>query len=168
VTSLRTDRLLLDTLSRDEARAIHDGDREGRRWALDYPTDGDAVVAAIVVEAGEHYDEDTPLGVLQIRFADSGEAIGGIGFLSAVDDDGAAEVGYGIAESHRDRGLASEALRAVCAHAAVVGVRRVDALTAADNLASQRVLQRCGFTRLAEIEVTDEGPMLRWQLSLEG
>ena len=67
MTQIRTDRLLLTTLTRDEAAAIRAGDRTGRAWAEDYPTEGDVLVASVVGEAGEHYDESATFGVLQVR-----------------------------------------------------------------------------------------------------
>jgi RimJ/RimL family protein N-acetyltransferase len=167
VTSIRTERLLLDTLTLDEAIAICAGDRAGRRWVEDYPTEGDVVVASIALEAGEHYDESATFGVLQMRWAATGEAIGGIGFISAPAEDGSAEIGYGLAESFRRRGLATEAVRAVCAWAAEQqDVRSVVALTALDNGASQSVLVACGFLPGETVDGGDDGPMLRWELAL--
>jgi RimJ/RimL family protein N-acetyltransferase len=166
VTTIRTPRLVLQTLTSEEAAAIRSGDREGRRWAADYPTDGEAVVAGVIGEAGEHYDERTDLGILQIRLRDTGTAVGGIGFLWAPSPDGEVEVGYGLAESAQGQGLATEALKGVIEHARHRGVRSIMALTDPDNRASQRVLEHCGFERDVEMTVTDDGPMLRWTLSL--
>jgi RimJ/RimL family protein N-acetyltransferase len=166
VTTIRTPRLLLETLTSDEAAAIRAGDRSGRSWADDYPTDGDAVVAGVIGEAGEHYDERTDLGVLQARLRSSRVAVGGIGFLWAPSPEGEVEVGYGFAESVQGQGLATEALRGVVAHARDRGVRTIMALTDPDNRASQRVLEHCDFERDLEPEITDEGPMLRWTLDL--
>lgn len=167
MTQIRTDRLLLTTLTREEAAAIRAGDRTARAWAEDYPTEGDVLVASIVGEAGEHYDESATFGVLQVRLRSTGEAVGGIGFLFAPDEDGSAEVGYGIAESVRRQGLASEALRAVCAFAAERGLRSVTALTAPGNAASHGVLVKAGFTRGGILDVPDEGPMIQWARTLE-
>jgi ribosomal-protein-alanine N-acetyltransferase len=158
--SLRTERLLLETLSRDEVAAICDGRRDGRAWAPDYPTDGDLVVAAVIAEAGQYYAETAVLGVYQLREAATGDAIGGIGFLSAPRD-GEAEVGYGIAESVRGQGLATEALQAVVQLAHGEGVERVVALTDPSNTPSHRVLERTGFLRDG-VEQSDEGEMWRW------
>ena len=160
MTRLETERLVLETLTADEAAAIRTGDREGRAWAGDYPSDGDAVVAAVIGEAGEHYDETGELGVLQVRLRAGGDAIGGIGFLFPIDD-GAIEVGYGLTESARGSGYASEALAAVMAHARDHGVLRMVALTDLDNEASQRVLQRAGFEQRERVE-SAEGVELRW------
>jgi len=160
-----TERLILETLTRDEAAAIRDGDREGRRWAEDYPTEGDVVVAAVIGEAGDAYDEEALLGVLQIRLAATGDAIGGVGFLSAADEDGVAEIGYGIAESVRGQGIATEAVAAVIGWVAGSHVRAVEAFTDPANEKSHRVLERCGFEREGEVS-TDDGPMIRWLRSL--
>ncbi len=164
MTRLETERLHLDTLTADEVAAIRVGDRTGRSWADDYPSDGDAVVAAVIGEAGEHYDESTALGVLQVLRRDTGAAIGGIGFLFPIED-GEAEVGYGLAESARGQGYASEALAAVVGLAREHGVRRMVALTDLDNLPSQRVLQRAGFVRVGRL-LDGETEQLRWALEL--
>ncbi|XRQ12471.1 GNAT family N-acetyltransferase [Actinomadura welshii] len=56
-------------------------------------------------------------------------------------------VGYWVARAHAGRGVASEALRQAL-DVAFGGLRlhRVEAFTRVDNLASQRVLERNGFT----------------------
>ena len=164
MTTIRTDRLLLETLTLDEARAITALDRVGRGWVADYPSEGDLIVAGIVCEAGEHYDESAEFGILQVRLAASGDAVGGLGFIHQPEG-GAVEVGYGLAESARGQGYATEALRGLLAWAAGHRVHVVVAMTAIDNLASQRVLDRLGFTPAAEAvdEGGDDGPMLRWE-----
>ena len=83
---LTTERLVLETLTGDEVAALLSGDRTGRHWAEDYPTEGDMVVAAVIGEAGQYYAENAVLGVYQVRLASTGDAVGGIGFLSAARD----------------------------------------------------------------------------------
>ncbi|MFN8168777.1 MAG: GNAT family N-acetyltransferase [Candidatus Nanopelagicales bacterium] len=161
MTLLRTPRLTLTTLTRDEAAAVRADDREGRGWAPDYPTAGDLLVAAVVLEAGDAYDEDAPLGPMQLRRSATGEVIGGIGFLHAPDPDGTVEIGYGLAESARGQGYATEAVEAMVAFAMAQGASAVVAMTTADNAPSQRVLQRCGFVASGTVE-SDDGPLLRW------
>ena len=46
MTLVVTERLTLTTLTVAEAAAIVAGDRAGRPWVDDYPTEGDVVVAA--------------------------------------------------------------------------------------------------------------------------
>jgi RimJ/RimL family protein N-acetyltransferase len=164
VIAWRSDRLRIETLTRDEATAIRADDRAGRVWAHDYPSLGDRVVAGVILEAGEHYDEESSIGLYQVRLASDGTAIGGIGFLSAPVE-GEVEIGYGLAESAQHLGYATEALRAVLSEVAAYDVRRVVALTDPDNAASHAVLVRNGFVRAGE-EPTDDGLMLRWETDI--
>ena len=70
--------------------------------------------------------------------------------LGAVDT---AELGYWLRPDARGRGLAEAAARLAVDHAlgpvadGGLGLRRLVAVTAADNTASNTVLERCGFTR---------------------
>jgi [ribosomal protein S5]-alanine N-acetyltransferase len=73
-------------------------------------------------------------------------AVGTIGPLGPPED-GEVEVGFGLVEAARGRGLASEALRALLAETDVAGVR-VRAGVRPGNGASLRVLAGCGFTEL--------------------
>ena len=60
--------------------------------------------------------------------------------------DGSVEIGYGISEAYRGCGYASEAVDAAVRWALrQPGITRVEAETEADNTASRRVLEKCGF-----------------------
>lgn len=64
-----------------------------------------------------------------------------------------ANVGYWIDPGQVGRGLASAAVNAVCAAAdAELGLHRLQAGTLLDNVASQRVLTKCGFTPFGTAE----------------
>jgi len=72
-------------------------------------------------------------------------------------------LGYWVAESAGGRGLATAAVRHVTQLAfEELGLHRVQAGTLVDNVRSQRVLEKCGFTRfgLAERYLRIAG---RWQ-----
>ena len=61
-------------------------------------------------------------------------------------EDGIAEIGYGILEEHQGQGYATEAIQAACRWAFLhPDVRSLEAETDAENAASQRVLEKCGF-----------------------
>ena len=61
-------------------------------------------------------------------------------------EDGIAEIGYGILEAFQGQGYATEAVRAACRWAFLhPDVRSLEAETDAENAASQRVLEKCGF-----------------------
>jgi len=91
---------------------------------------------------------DPVFGLMMIRDARDGLAVGGIGFFGPPDADGAVEVGYGLVPAARGRGLASAALTQAIAIAAAHGVRVVRADTDPANLPSSRVLERAGFREL--------------------
>jgi [ribosomal protein S5]-alanine N-acetyltransferase len=59
-----------------------------------------------------------------------------------------ANVGYWVAREHNGRGLASAAVAEVAAFAfETAGLHRLEAATLPDNRASQRVLEKNGFTK---------------------
>ena len=153
-----TERLVFEPFDAELARAIVDGDRSDD-WAEDFPFDGDVVVAEMILAAESHVDaptRDRPWGlwVIRLRVIDQdevGSLIGGVGFRSAPRD-GRVEIGYGLVPSARCFGFATEAVEAMCQASELLGVR-VWAETESGNLASERVLVRCGFTRTSR---TDE------------
>ncbi|MBC7375549.1 MAG: GNAT family N-acetyltransferase [Frankiales bacterium] len=75
-----------------------------------------------------------------------GVPIGTVGAAGALSPDGDQEIGFGLVVAARGRGLATEAVAAVCARLeAGAGVRRLTAEVQPGNNASMRVLQRLGF-----------------------
>jgi RimJ/RimL family protein N-acetyltransferase len=77
---------------------------------------------------------------------------------------GVAEFGYWLAPTYWGRGIVTAASRLVIAHAFEVrGLRRLEAHVFAPNVASAKVLEKCGFTKEATMRrrVTDrEGNVL--------
>ncbi len=60
------------------------------------------------------------------------------------------EVGYWLARWARGQGHATRAVRLICAWGfSSLGLERIELMAATGNLASQRVAERCGFTREA-------------------
>lgn len=73
--------------------------------------------------------------------------VGSADFKDIPNKDGEVEIGYGLGDRFQHHGYMTEAVRAMCAWALEQeSVRHVIAKTETDNLASQRILQRCGFT----------------------
>jgi RimJ/RimL family protein N-acetyltransferase len=150
---IETSRLCIRALTRDEAEATVANDRSERSWAPDYPTTGDVMVATSALANGHSFAMVAmPWGLFTVVEKSSGLSIGGIGFKSAPNERGEVEIGYGIADSYQGRGVATEAVAALCDFARR-GAGFVLAETDRDNLASQRVLEKCGFQC---VEETDE------------
>jgi RimJ/RimL family protein N-acetyltransferase len=87
--------------------------------------------------------ERWPAGPYLIGLRKTGALLGstGFGFESATD----ASVGYVLARDAWGKGFATEALQALTAFAGALGLRRMHALCHAEHIASQRVLEKCGF-----------------------
>jgi RimJ/RimL family protein N-acetyltransferase len=74
------------------------------------------------------------------------ELLGSIGVI--FHKEGAASIGYWVAQGARGRGIASEALQLISRWALrTFGLERLELVTAPDNEASQRVAENAGFTR---------------------
>ena len=75
-----------------------------------------------------------------------GRIIGDIGTHGPPDRAGSVEIGYALAPSVRGQGVGTEAVAALVGRlSAVPGIRRITAVTGADNTASRRLLERLGF-----------------------
>jgi hypothetical protein len=163
-----TERLVLRPLLIEVCQAIIDGDPGTRSWVDGYPTEGDVVVASIALEAGSDYDATTPWGPFQICLNNAqATAIGGVGAIHAPDPDGSVELGYGIAESMRGSGFASEAVAGFIATLPALGVRTVVAVIAPGNEASQRLAAATGFSFVDMIDAGEDGIAQRWELKLD-
>lgn len=80
--------------------------------------------------------------------AESGELVGSIAITRSADDAAIGEVGYWVAGHARGRGVASRAVRLLTEWAFdALDLWRIEITTHPDNVASQRVAERCGFRR---------------------
>ena len=147
-----TRRLLLVQLGVEEAVALVDG-RGGsdRPWAPGYPNDGALVAAGFVMTAAQHGRDLGPYGTYEIIRRSDGRVIGAAGFTGQPDETGAVRVGYGLAESARGEGYATEALKALLQWASGQdGLTCVLADTTKTNVPSQKVMERAGMQRIGE------------------
>jgi RimJ/RimL family protein N-acetyltransferase len=88
------------------------------------------------------------LAVLAIADVESDDFLGSAVVFDIEGDQ--AEVGYWVAPWARGRAVATNALSALVGLAASIGIRRLVAKTAPENIASHRVLARSGFSRVGE------------------
>ncbi|NYI76782.1 GNAT family N-acetyltransferase [Nocardioides panzhihuensis] len=147
MTELQTDRLTLHPVDTAEAERII-ARRPGREdlWAESYPLGGDLFALAAFLEASGTHDDQGPFRYYRITRTVDRMTIGGIGFKGRPNN-GSVEIGYGLVPSARGRRYAAEVAHALVALARQHGLSRIVAHTDEDNLASQRTLERVGFTR---------------------
>jgi RimJ/RimL family protein N-acetyltransferase len=68
-------------------------------------------------------------------------------FKDVPDENGEVEIGYGLGKRFEGNGYMTEAVKAICEWALEQkGISHVIAETDVDNLASQNILKRCGFS----------------------
>jgi len=98
---------------------------------------------------------------------EEGEVVGLCGFKGPPDAAGSAEIGYGIAETRRRNGHATEAVRLLCQEVGQMGgLRALRAETAIENPSSQRVLERNGFIQQGARYDPQDGDLLLWSKPL--
>jgi len=89
--------------------------------------------------------------------------IGSADFKDIPDKSGSTEIGYGLGKCFEHNGYMTEAVMAMCDWAMKQnGVRAVIAETDLNGLASQRILERCGF------KVYYAGDTLWWKMQSAG
>lgn len=158
----------LQRLRLDHAPALLAFEQENRAYfAASIPDRGDDYFA--------HFEErhaallaEQAAGVCHFHLLvePDGEVVGRVNLIDVAD--GSAELGYRVAKKAAGRGLATRAVRQICAVAArEYGLTSLWATTTLDNAASRVVLTRTGFVTVGEIEL-DGRPGLRFERDLTG
>lgn len=99
---------------------------------------------------------------------EDGRVLDGIALRYGIEDDYVRQgghIGYGIRSSARRRGLATWALGQMLAEACILGLDRMLAVCAVDNIASAKTLERCGGV-FERTRVTRFGPVYRYWIDL--
>ena len=123
-------------------------DRELSRYipGIPYPySQSDA--HAFIEDADRGWAEGSDAAFV-IAHAAGGDCLGTIGLHLSAGDAGLAAVGYWLRREARGHGAATIAVRLVSGWAFdELGIKRLNLVTVPENLASQRVAERAGFTR---------------------
>ena len=125
---LNTDRLILRLITAEDIAAVME-DRRQPSWAPDFPSPGDREIAGLLSRIGVPAGAGAHFGHRLVLERESELVIGGVGFFGPPEN-GRVEIGYGIVESWRCRGYATEVI----------------ATTDPGNTASLRVLEKSGLS----------------------
>ncbi|MGG0824105.1 GNAT family protein [Paenibacillus turicensis] len=83
-----------------------------------------------------------------IEDRDSGRAIGTCGFLGYESEHFRAELGYDLLEDYWGKGLMKEVIQEVATFGfEQIGLNKIEAKVTPENMASQRLLEKLGFSR---------------------
>ena len=151
---IETKRLIITQFTMDMAQAVHlqSLDEDNRRFVPDevFETVEDAA-DTVGFLMGVYENGDGPL-VYPVLLKDGTY----IGYVQAVPfDDGTWEIGYHIGADYTKKGYATEAVKAFLpVILPKLGLSRIKGICLADNKASMKVMERCGFTK----EFEGDGP----------
>ncbi|MER5892905.1 GNAT family N-acetyltransferase [Streptomyces sp. NPDC001876] len=146
---------VLERLRPDHAPALLAFELENRTYfAASIPDRGDDYFAGFDTRHRELLVEQAAgLHHFHIIADSEGAVLGRVNLVGVAD--GSAELGYRIAERAAGQGLATSAVRQVCALAlAEYGLSVLRAETTLDNAGSQAVLARNGFVRAGEVTLS--------------
>jgi ribosomal-protein-alanine N-acetyltransferase len=136
----------------DHAPALLVFERENRAYfAASIPDRGDEFFADFDTRHAQLLAwQAAGMDYFHLLVTERGEVVGRVNLTKAAD--GAAELGYRIAQKAAGRGLATAAVREVRELAAAeYGLTRLRARVTMDNPASRKVLERNGFVAVGEL-----------------
>jgi len=133
-----------------EALVVACQDPEISRWTrVPYPY-GPADGRAYLLQRHDTLHAGTAAPFAIVATADRDHLLGSISLMRFSWKHARAEVGYWLAEEARGHGHVTRAVRLISAWGfRHLGLERIDLMAATENPASQRVAERCGFTREA-------------------
>ncbi|MFF7981087.1 GNAT family N-acetyltransferase [Streptomyces sp. NPDC007901] len=158
----------LQLLRTDHAPALLAFERDNRAYfAATIPDRGDDYFARFdEIHRARLAEQEAGVCYFHVLVDAAGEVLGRINLVDVAE--GAADLGYRIAERAAGRGLATSAVREICQLAAdSYGLTALRAAARQDNAASRTVLARNGFTVTGEIRLSGR-PGLTYLRLLKG
>ncbi|MET9669322.1 GNAT family N-acetyltransferase [Streptomyces sp. NPDC006475] len=150
----------LQLIRLEHAPAVLEFERQNRAYfAASVPDRGDEFFAEFDARIAQLLEwQAAGTDYLHVLVTEGGEVVGRVNLIEAAD--GAAELGYRIAQKAAGQGLATAAVREVRKLAAAqYGLTRLHAKATMDNPASHKVLERNGFVAVSELTLDDKPAM---------
>ena len=146
---LETDRLVLRRYKKEDAQAMY------RNWASDsdvakfftwQPHESPEVSLSIIEDWLKQYSDNSYYQWAIVLKENGSEPIGGISVISMKEEIEAVQIAYFIGKKWWNKGITSEALKAVMNYLFdVVGVNRIEARHDPRNPNSGKVMKKCGM-----------------------
>ena len=154
---IETERLVITDFRSDMARAVHLGslDEDTRRFLPDEVFETEEIAAEVIADLMDCYSGT--VGPFVHPMLLDGEYAG---YVQLVPIENGWEIGYHTVKAHTGQGLATEAVRAFLpVMMDKLGLTQVAGICDAQNAASIRVMEKCGFTRVYEGDALYHGDM---------
>ncbi len=152
---IETQRLILRDYQYTDWKAVHEYSANGeilifQKWGANTEEETQAFVKEAIEESRRNPRRAFELVII---LKSSGALIGGIGSNLHPEIPQQADLGYIINPNHWQKGYATEAALALVQHMIEQeGIQKLEATCAVLNLASQRVLEKCGFKRVKTLK----------------
>ena len=146
--NIKTSRITITTFSPDMAQSVYENsqDEDTRRFVPDEVYDSVEEAREAIEFLMSQYDSVDGPFVYPVLTKD-GQNIGYVQLCKL--EDGSWEIGYHIAKAFTGKGYASEAVNAFLpAMAQKLNIKDVYGICFAENTASVRVLEKCGFAQI--------------------
>ena len=156
--NINTSRLTIKTFSLDMVQSVYENsqDDDTRHFVPDEVYDSVEEAREAIEFLMSRYDSADGPVVYPIITNDDGKNIGYVQLCKL--ENGSWEIGYHIAKGFTGKGYASEAVKAFLpAMAQKLNIKEVYGICLAENTASVRVLEKCGFTQNYEGLGNDQG-----------
>lgn len=144
---LETERLIITEFTPDMAQAVHENslDKDNRRFVPDEVFETVEEAAETIDFLMSRYGGSEGPFVYPVLTKDGSN----IGYVQAVPlGDGVWEVGYHIGAAYTKKGYATEAVRAFLPVIMKnIGIDKMAGICLADNIASRKVMEKCGFVK---------------------
>jgi ribosomal-protein-alanine N-acetyltransferase len=95
---------------------------------------------------------------------ENGSILGRINLIDIDESNKIGHLGYRVGQQHTGKGVAKKALQLLVETMIELGIKQVKAKTTTNNIASQKVLERCGFeqTETSDEEIELNGQKLKF------
>lgn len=147
--SIQTDRLIIRPLELDDAPDLFEymSDPVVTEFAIGYPHQTMAEAEHYVESVLNIYDQNYP-SIWGICLKPDPTVISTCGFELYFEEHKRAEIGFAFSKSVWGQGIATEAVSTLIKHGfETYNFNRIEAISNPKSIASQRVLEKCGFTK---------------------